>query len=138
MKVSNVLECHACESPLLAELSTDLHIVFCPKCGAPNGPGAATEFFDPIYVSEQLRRINDHEKWMAFIKDRRPAKITACGDEFLNTLKVILYKKMSPQELKEIVGIALAVGDIGKAIDEYVNKGGLYDGTEEEVAIPKE
>jgi hypothetical protein len=126
MAISNVIECYNCEEPLTGNFD-ETPILLCPKCLSPNGPGAVKKFFDPFYVSEQLRKINNPESWMKFLKVRSMGKIIACADETRANVRAILHKdkNITGSELKEFVAICRDIGKLAKGLEKYVESYGL-------------
>lgn len=120
MPVSQVLECFNCQAPITAQIENTETVVTCPVCKSPNGPGAAREFFDPFYVSEQFDRIGSIVRFHEFFMERDPEKIRRCGEEFMMMLNHVVKKPMPDDTFAQIISVGRKIGKMAEGIHTYI------------------
>lgn len=121
-KIKNIVTCPRCEESLVAE-----HIKpeYCPACGWKFSKEISS-FEIPETITAQLNRLQDKKKHVQFVLDLPVQVASNILNDALHILQTISGKKVPASDIRDIVGMAIRIGDVAKKYEEYLAAGGSH------------
>jgi hypothetical protein len=129
--VREIYQCPKCEEHIVAAIKPKN----CPACKY-EFPDASGMYLPPLTFHEQHTKYADKDSLYDAILNLRIEKAEAIMHDALYIIETVAGKICQPKDIRELMGLAKAVGDIAHAYETYLEAKGrhvpsLYTTTEE-------
>jgi len=119
--IKNTYVCPRCDEGISSTNKPD----YCPACGFHMSAEVDT-FFLPHTVSEQMERINDKIAHADFVVNLPISNAKNMMNDALHIIQTIGGKKVLPSDIRELVGMAIRIGEVAKKYEEFLAAGGSH------------
>jgi hypothetical protein len=113
--------CPRCEEGIN---SSELNIK-CPTCGFQLGP-EVPRYQYPLTMCEQHQKYVDGPAHLELLMSMPHEKAMSIINDSLNIVETASAKNGSVSEIRDMLGIAMRVGEVAKAYLDYLNAGGKH------------
>jgi len=114
--------CPKCEEGITAETKPEI----CPGCGAKFPSMVDGGFVEPFTLAEQNLRINDERAFNRFVLNLPVETATNIMNDALNIIQSISGKKARKSDIRIMMGMAIQIGEIAKAYEQFFIAGGAH------------
>ena len=121
-QVSGVFICPRCEEGVSSiETTTE-----CPSCGLPLGKKELAPYTPPYTFTEQHEKFKDSESYVGALIHLPINKANSIMNDALSLIEVIAGKNTPTADIRNIVSMAISIGEIAKAYDAFLSSGGRH------------
>lgn len=120
-KIVAVYECPHCNAPLTSGKRPET----CPECKYNFGE-AAMDFKLPVMLSEQNVRLQNKTAYLDTIIDLPIEKANFILNDALNIVQTVPIKNVRVSDIRELMQMAIAIGQIATKYQEYLEAGGKH------------
>jgi hypothetical protein len=122
-RILNTYECPHCSEPLISSKRPDK----CPnpKCGYDFGE-AINEYKYPVTLREQLERMLTKAAHHDAVIGMPIVKANFMMNDALNIIETIAAKNVKTSDIRNLITMAIRIGDIATKYHEYLEAGGKH------------
>lgn len=98
----------------------------CPSCGLPLGKQEALPYTPPFTFTEQHEKYQDTNTYVEVLRDLPIHKANSIMNDALTLIELISGKNTSTTDIRNLVGMAIKIGEIAKSYDAFLTSGGKH------------
>lgn len=121
-QIQSVFLCPRCEEGITSIAKT----TECPSCGLPLGKQLSDTYTPPYTLTEQHEKLGAKEDYVRFLTDLPTNKANSIMNDALSLIEVVSGKNNSAADIRNLVSMAIRIGEIGKAYDAFLSVGGKH------------
>jgi hypothetical protein len=121
-KIKNVYTCPRCEEGITSDEKPEK----CPGCGAKFPALGTSGFAEPVTISEQRQRLGDEVAHRRFVLSLKMEVANDIMNDALNIIQTIPVKKVPVADIRDLVGMAIRIGEIATKYHEFLAAGGTH------------
>lgn len=118
--IKSILICPRCDAGITASDST----TNCPECGLILGTKIGPDYQPPLTLTEQHLKFQDDQRHLEVLINLPIEKANSMLNDALNILETVTAKKVNISDIRNLMGMALRIGELAKAFDSYLQAGG--------------
>ncbi len=122
IQIQNVFLCPRCEEGITSIAKTTA----CPSCGLPLGKQLSDTYTPPYTLTEQHEKLAAKEDYVKFLMDLPTHKANSIMNDALSLIEVVSGKNNSTADIRNLVSMAIRIGEIAKAYDAFLSAGGKH------------
>jgi rRNA maturation protein Nop10 len=117
-----IYQCPRCESGVISLEN----VTACPDCGLPLGKQSQAPYTPPYTLTEQHEKYRDQKAHVKAFIDLPITKANSIMNDALSLIEVVSGKNTPTADIRNLVAMAIRIGEIAKAYDAYINAGGKH------------
>lgn len=119
--IKNIYTCPRCDEGITASSKPD----FCPGCGFKLS-GNVDSFTVPHTIAEQSERLTNKTEHVQFVLNLSMDAATNIMQDALHIIQTIGGKKVLASDIRNLMGLAIKIGDVAKKYEEFLGAGGSH------------
>ena len=120
--IKNTYICPRCEEGISAVEKPEV----CPNCHFKLAMPGSGGFAVPTTIAEQQERIGDKKAHTEFILSLHIDTANNIMNDALNIIQTIPSKKVRTSDIRNLMGMAIQIGDIARKYEEFLKVGGAH------------
>ena len=120
--IQNTFHCPRCEEGITSINNT----AECPACGLPLGTQNLAPYTPPYTFTEQHEKFKSTKAYVETLVSLPINKANSIMNDALSLIEIVAGKNTPTTDIRNIVKMAIKIGEIAKAYDEFLSAGGKH------------